>query len=479
MAQLPNYPTYTHGVTPVSHGMAVGIDTDDNGTHDRVIVSGVTDLPFINPENVPVELTVYDIDESNGQFVPNNAIDNVDPVVRGFITTANFDDLHGNDVLLSGATLNSLTNPLPVTMLYLDDGSGGYQTGIPLVGLFYSTGNFFDFDNDGDMDIFISGIEDFYNNDKRFIIYENVNGTPVNIFDTTNSDGVEYGSSNVVDVNNDGYDDIILTGATDGGVFKGFTVINNGNGTFTFNENLSPAYETTSASGDLNNDGNQDVIITGQTVTDQVTDIWLGDGTGGFTLSNSTLTTKYKWANSLLHDFDDDGDLDYFITGREVASGASGKARVYLNDGTAQFTECTTFTPQGLVYPISLILNIKMGTDVKEVLFLSGNTDSYPTNDIQAYAYIIGDAQLSVDQYDISHEVTMYPNPASSKVKFTIPLSESLDTVVITDMFGKTVYTATGLYINEVDVSTFSSGMYYVQITTKSGAIAGKKLIKK
>ncbi len=475
MAQLPNYPTYTHGVTPVSHGMAVGIDTDDNGTHDRVIVSGVTNLPFGDLSGAPFLSTVYDINESNGQFVPNNTI-NLDAVADGFIDTANFDGLYGNDVLLSGTT-SFANNPPLVTMLYLDNGSGGYGTGIPLVGLRSSTGFFFDFDSDGDMDIFINGRDE--NGNIRFIIYENVNGTPVNIFDTTNQNGVNEGSSVAADVDNDGDQDIILLGTVWGPSLKGFTIINNGDGTFTFNENLNGVVDSTSAAGDINNDGNQDIINSGATITDHITDIWLGDGTGSFTLSSSSLTTKYTYANSLLHDFDNDGDLDYFITGREVASGASGKARVYLNDGTAQFTECTTFMPQGLVYPISLILNIKMGTDVKEVLFLSGNADSYPTNDIQAHTYIIGDAQLSVDQYDISHEVTMYPNPTSSTVKFTIPLSESLDTVVITDMFGKTVYTATGLYINEVDVSTFSSGMYYVQITTKSGAIAGKKLIKK
>ena len=66
------------------------------------------------------------------------------------------------------------------------------------------------------------------------------------------------------------------------------------------------------------------------------------------------------------------------------------------------------------------------------------------------------------------------PNPTTNT--FTIDLNgEILEKVVIYNELGQRVKEVT---TNEVDISNLSNGIYFVKITSQSGKIATKKLIK-
>jgi len=126
------------------------------------------------------------------------------------------------------------------------------------------------------------------------------------------------------DFNRDGTDDLaFVTGLNGLGVGELYVYLSNGDGTF-----RGPLLRTATtnpvavATGDFNNDGNQDIVI----LTDDNTDfgayvaVLLGDGTGGFTSPIKFRIPKYHgndiaWASALaVADFNGDHNLDVAVT---------------------------------------------------------------------------------------------------------------------------------------------------------------------
>jgi len=107
--------------------------------------------------------------------------------------------------------------------------------------------------------------------------------------------------------------------------------LNNGSGIFTDSgQTLGTANNTGVAFGDLDGDGDLDVMLTnwgeGNTV-------WLNNGSGTFTDSGQTLGTADSW-KATFGDIDGDGDLDAAVANR------SGQAdTVWLNNGSGTFTD--------------------------------------------------------------------------------------------------------------------------------------------
>ena len=92
------------------------------------------------------------------------------------------------------------------------------------------------------------------------------------------------------------------------------------------------------------------------------------------------------------------------------------------------------------------------------------------------------ESALSLNSYSsFSQSVSITPNPTTSI--FTIDLKdETLEKVVIYNELGQQVKdlpaSKAGATTNEVDISNLSNGTYFVKITSQSGKIATKKIIK-
>ena len=96
---------------------------------------------------------------------------------------------------------------------------------------------------------------------------------------------------------------------------------NDGYGIFTEGAQTLPPCQYNVSLGDLDGDNDLDVWMSGW--------VWINDGSGFFSQSGSIYFGGY----SRLGDLDSDGDLDVF-----AAYGDANMNRVYLNDGTGQFT---------------------------------------------------------------------------------------------------------------------------------------------
>jgi len=97
------------------------------------------------------------------------------------------------------------------------------------------------------------------------------------------------------------------------------------------------------AAGDLDGDGDLDAVLSSVAGT---TRLFFNDGTGQMADQHSALSNGYGNNNGkpALGDFDDDGDLDLYIPNNEYAGSADVLDRLWLNDGTGEFTLGTTFT---------------------------------------------------------------------------------------------------------------------------------------
>src|SRR5205823_1873419 len=152
--------------------------------------------------------------------------------------------------------------------------------------------------------------------------------------------GVSGGAVAWGDYNGDGYLDFSLTGRTSlGRVTRIYR--NNGNGTFAGIDGNIPGLESSRlAWGDYDNDGDLDLFVTGYTGSDYFARIYRNDGADKFT--DSGITNIIAGADGAVAwaDFDNDGDLDLVFAGFTLDTSTRQSARLYRNNN-GSFTRLT------------------------------------------------------------------------------------------------------------------------------------------
>ncbi len=86
---------------------------------------------------------------------------------------------------------------------------------------------------------------------------------------------------------------------------------------------------------------------------------------------------------------------------------------------------------------------------------------------------------LSITNFELG-DFIMYPNPADSNVHISLKnANENIESLTITDILGKTIKSIKNITTNEinVDVSNFTAGVYFVQITSENNLKLVKKLV--
>ncbi|MEE8391463.1 MAG: FG-GAP-like repeat-containing protein, partial [Anaerolineae bacterium] len=189
-----------------------------------------------------------------------------------------------------------------------------------------------DYDNDGDLDILLTGRS---SGGDIAHVYENTGSAFVQ-FTAANLPGISQGGAAWGDYDNDGDLDILLAGSGIAGVYE-----NTGSG---FVENtaagLTGVSRASVAWGDYDNDDDLDILLTGDTGTERVTQLYenIGDGfvqdTGHSRMARNLPGVQY--GNVAWGDFDNDGDLDLLLTGCTASAGSCSTgeslARVYQNN---------------------------------------------------------------------------------------------------------------------------------------------------
>ncbi len=234
-----------------------------------------------------------------------------------------FDNDGDLDLALTGTVGND-----PATRIYRNDGGTLTDLQAGLQPLHYGSVEWGDCDTDGDLDLLATGID--AQGTPHAILFTNTAGT------FSNSGillpGVMDGQATFGDLDNDGLPDILIAGSGMAKIFR-----NGGNGVFTdLNASLPGVEAAACCWTDYDSDGRQDVMICGNTGGGIISALYRNDqGTFVPASLDSTFYGLYggqvKWA-----DFDCDGDPDVAIAGMDLY--VDGYFILYRNEGEGVFT---------------------------------------------------------------------------------------------------------------------------------------------
>ena len=275
---------------------------------------------------------LYDLDEF-GPYLKENTTwqNNLIGVRSGAAAFGDYDNDGDMDLVITGTITGNYT-----TKVYNNNGTSFANSGMNFTGLQYSSTQWADINNDGKLDLIIIGESQstFYGE-----VYTNVNNKLVlnsTINFTGELPGVHVGSIALADINYDGYLDIAVSGRTTNQNYYTKILLNNGTTFKTstqWSANLKLLYRSSIALGDLNNDGKTDMVLAGVNGSDNKTiTVYLNNGT--------TLNPSSAYSSSLdgvsygslnLGDYNNDGYLDLIIAG----DNESYIAKAFRNTGTS------------------------------------------------------------------------------------------------------------------------------------------------
>ncbi|MEO8614165.1 MAG: FG-GAP-like repeat-containing protein [Luteolibacter sp.] len=228
------------------------------------------------------------------------------------------------DVLVSGEGKQNTA----FATIYNNTGGTFSDSGISLLGLSRASAAWGDFDNDGDLDLAMTG--QTVGGGVATRVYRN-NGGSFGLVPGSFT-AVYVGNVAWADYDGDGDLDLLVTGVTNSspGALAVTQLYRNEAGVFTSVAHPFPnCYLGAVAWGDYDNDGDPDVVITGTSNTGGlVAGLWRNDG-GSFTDAGAVLPGM-DLGFATWGDYDGDGDLDLLFGGNTNDGWIS---RLYRNDG--------------------------------------------------------------------------------------------------------------------------------------------------
>jgi uncharacterized repeat protein (TIGR01451 family) len=183
-----------------------------------------------------------------------------------------------------------------------------------------------DVDGDGDLDAFVANSDYPYGQANTMWLND---GTGI-FTDSGQSlgNGVSFGVA-LGDLDGDGDLDAFVANAQWLTGQANEVWLNDGAGVFTQTQSLGGEESFGVALGDVDGDGDLDAFV----ANSGANEVWLNDGAGTFADSGQRLGSEYSFGVAL-GDVDDDRDLDAFVVNYYGQSN-----RVWLNDGTGVFTD--------------------------------------------------------------------------------------------------------------------------------------------
>ena len=244
------------------------------------------------------------------------------PIYNSAIGIADIDNDTDLDIMITG-----FTGTQRITHLYTNNGSGVFTlvAGTSFTTFTDGTIEFFDADNDNDYDVLLTGITSSTQSSELYINdgLGNFSIVPDPFVDVRNS------STKIADVDNDGDMDVLLSGENINlnSIYTKL-YLNNGSGSFTdANAPFTPLELSSIAVDDIDNNGFKDIIVSGYNAAgDTLTELYLNDGLGSYTNTPTDLIDVGNCAIDTA-DIDNDGDTDIVLSGwaDDVGDGTSGK----------------------------------------------------------------------------------------------------------------------------------------------------------
>jgi predicted nucleotidyltransferase len=318
---------YAGSLTGVYNGSVAWGDYDNDGDLD-ILLTGYS-------SGGPVSKVYRNTNSGFGEVYAGS----LTGVYGGSAAWGDYDNDGDLDILLTGSY---------IAKVYRNTGNG-FSEVYPgsLTGVGYSGAAWGDYDNDGKLDILLTGYDGFTHTAK---VYQNTGSGFSEVYPGSLT-GVASSSVAWGDYDHDGDLDVLLTG-DDGITVTSKVYQNTGSG---FSEvypgSLTGVLGSSVAWGDYDNDGDLDILLTGCAAydlvdcTSRIAKIYQNTGSG-FTEVYAGSLTGVTWGSSVTWgDYDNDGDLDILLTGQD--SGDIPTAKIYQNTGSG-FTEVYTGSLTGV-----------------------------------------------------------------------------------------------------------------------------------
>jgi len=307
-------------------------------------------------------------------------------------------DMIDDVFVVTGGQLDVFGNNLNPNRLLIADSNGFYTDQASSFGLdemdLYSSGPVLaDFDGDGWKDLLMGGVSLAKSGSTGKIrYYKNQSG--IGFIDQTTLAGlpqVNTYSISAGDVDKDGDLDVTLThwGSTEMQILW----LNNGLGSFSDVTNQwipgqSHPYTFTAVLANITQDSWLDLMVASDFQHSQ----YFHSNMGVFEIQDSTHLTDDNGMGGFVGDYDNDGDLDWFVTSIFHSASNSTGNRLYNNDGTGQLTD------------VSVQANIRDGGWGWGGCFADFNNDGwldiYHTNGFLGTSFEFDTAKLFFNQGD-------------------------------------------------------------------------------
>ncbi len=258
------------------------------------------------------------------------------PHVRhGDATWGDFDADGDLDLFLTGISTDGGTSGLFINGGATENATSFAPHPQSFPALYFSTASWADVDGDGDLDLLLVGsrtAERPY--EAASHVYINTDGS----FAASSNHGIPAVYSAAIDwgdINNDGHLDAILTGFESEDTPRTTVLLGSGTGVFFERPGVLPNLALGSVRlGDLNGDGRLDALLSG--VAGQsgfVADVFLATDDGIFAPQGAALP-RVGFSSLDVGDLDDDGDLDVLISGGELSRDLlTGRTQLFNNSG--------------------------------------------------------------------------------------------------------------------------------------------------
>ncbi|GAB5525527.1 MAG: hypothetical protein Roseis2KO_33990 [Roseivirga sp.] len=379
---------------------------------------------------------------------------------------------------------------------------------------------FFDYDNDGDPDLYL-----VHDTDQANILYENDGTgkfTDVSVSSGTNyagqGMGVDFG-----DFNNDGFQDIYITNMWANVLYK-----NNGDGTFEDVTTQAGVGDEGMGWGitwfDHNNDGWEDIFVTNDAIFLEPENVLYEnqkDGTFSIVSESSVLAGEKASYSVAAGDLDNDGDIDLWVGNPS----SSFRSELFINEletgnyitlrlaGTESNQSAIGARVQVDLGDHVMIKEVRSGTGyaqhnslevhfgLAEAQIINKVTVTWPSGTVQEFGNVLPNARYglkeggelspveiitpivtSTENEAFDSQVSIYPNPARDKLMLDLnSLASKVEHVRITNLTGSTELSLDKAEIAgraeiSLDLSKINPGLKLIRFTFKDGRQITRKL---
>jgi len=319
------FDTITVNLPGIDYSSAIWGDYDNDGYLDILLSGRTANNSFITK--------IY---KNNGDniFSEQTGI-SIQAVYQGSAAWGDYNNDGYLDLIIAGAS-GLAPDYNPVTKIYKNNGNNTFseQTDFTLTGVCYSSVDWADFDKDGDLDCIIVGENRIRETLSK--IYWNVN----NQFQETNIYLKGGEKLAVIDYNNDNYPDILISGRDINGNYHSTIYTNNKNQTFTEQKHISfiSPFLFSLTTRDYDNDGHLDILFTGYGENSvPVSKLYKNNGDNTFTEQDNITLPGLFFSAVAWGDYNNDGNSDILFTGYD--ENANRLSKIYKNNGNNTFTE--------------------------------------------------------------------------------------------------------------------------------------------